>query len=59
MIPGNPSTVFIKYMAATITLENPQYIDWQYVVALQPKELLDYLINSRTKQMVFLSNRML
>jgi|JI6StandDraft_1071083.scaffolds.fasta_scaffold11035_6 hypothetical protein len=58
VMPDNAVVALVKYMAATIALENPQHIDWKYVVKLQPNELLEYLISSRNKTMTMLSRRM-
>ena len=59
VIPDNPVTALVNYMSATIPLENPQHIDWKYVVKHQSGELLDFLINSRNKSMTMIFGRML
>lgn len=58
VIAANPITALVKYFAATIVLENPQHIDWKYVVKFKPGELLNFLVESRNKSMAALVGRM-
>lgn len=58
IIVGNPIAQLVKYMPATVALENPEHLDWKYAAGKQPNELLEYLLDVRNKSMTALADQM-